>query len=392
MQNPRCTLFWAVMSVSLSSAAHGCGDDATAMNASQMTPASSSSTTAGRASAGTTADAGQAAHAGAGAGAAGRSGSVQGTAGAAAAGTTALTPASGASAAGTAAAGQAGMMAATAAGTTAAAAGTSAPAAGAVAAAGAAGGATDDSCDRACLIAVVQGYLDALIAKDPSKLVVAANLKYTENGVDTKLGETLWKTASSLMPMARLDFADPVEGQVTTQVVVEENGSTPVLYMVRLKVVKHEIAEIEAMAVRRQGAANGFFNPMKLIPEPVFLQAIDPSKRMTRDQLEAVTEVYLDYLEGKKAGADVPFDENCKRYENGQVTASGLSSFNLQSWSFQVTRRILVIDEEAGITWGMFPFTQADPTLVVGEAFKIIDGKIMMIQAVMANMPAKAWD
>ena len=30
--------------------------------------------------------------------------------------------------------------------------------------------------------------------------------------------------------------------------------------------------------------------------------------------------------------------------------------------------------------------------LVVGEAFKIIDSKIMMIQAVMTNMPAKAWD
>jgi hypothetical protein len=40
----------------------------------------------------------------------------------------------------------------------------------------------------------------------------------------------------------------------------------------------------------------------------------------------------------------------------------------------------------------MFPFSQAADSLVVGEAFKLMDGKIMMIQAVMANMPAKAWD
>ena len=113
---------------------------------------------------------------------------------------------------------------------------------------------------------------------------------------------------------------------------------------------------------------------------------------MSRDDLAAITELYLDYLEGSKRASEVPFDEGCKRYENGQVTASGLSSFNLQSWSFDVTRRILVIDEEAGITWGMFPFTQAATTLVVGEAFKIMSGKIMMIQAVMANQPAKAWD
>jgi hypothetical protein len=42
--------------------------------------------------------------------------------------------------------------------------------------------------------------------------------------------------------------------------------------------------------------------------------------------------------------------------------------------------------------WGMFPFTQGDNTLVVAELFKVMDDKIMMIQAVMAYMPAKAWD
>lgn len=282
-------------------------------------------------------------------------------------------------------------------------AGNAAPAAGTPATAGsAAGGGAGASgsaaapvaanCDRACLIAILQNYLDALIAKDPSKLPVASPLKYTENGVEAKLGETLWKTASELVPDARLDFADPVEGQVATQLVVHENGTTPVLYMVRLKVVARQITEIEAMAVRRQGAANGFFNAMNLVPAPVFLQTIEPAQRMSRDALEALTQEYLDYLEGKKRGSDLPFDMGCKRYENGQATASGVSSFNAQSWSFDVTRRILVIDEEAGITWGMFPFSQAASALVVGEAFKLIDGKIMMIQAVMANMPAKAWD
>ena len=89
----------------------------------------------------------------------------------------------------------------------------------------------------------------------------------------------------------------------------------------------------------------------------------------------------------------VPFADTCKRYENGTVTANGLGSFNTQSWSFDLTRRILVIDEEEGITWGMFPFGQTGNTLVVGEAFKIIDGKIMMIQAVMTYMPPHGvWD
>ena len=248
-----------------------------------------------------------------------------------------------------------------------------------------------DTCDRSCLIGVMQTYLDALVARDSTKLPLASSLKYTENGRVLKIGEGLWKTASALVPKARLDFADPVAGQVGTMVVVNENGSTPVIYSTRLKVVDGKITEIEAIAVRRQGAANGFFNPARMVPEAAFLQPIEPAKRMSRTAMNALTEQYLDYLEGKKRGNQVPFASTCKRYENGQVTASGLSSFSGQSWRFNVTRRTLVIDEEAGITWGMYPFTQSANSLVVGEAFKLVDGKITMIQAVMGNMPAKTW-
>lgn len=248
-----------------------------------------------------------------------------------------------------------------------------------------------DDCDRKCLLDIMQQYLDALVAHDPSKVKVAASVRVTDNGVEAKLGDGLFKTGTMVLNDHRLDFADPMLGNVTTHVVINE-GSMGVIYQARLKVVKHEITEIEAMTVRRADAANGFFNIDNMKPEAVFLQEVPVEKRMSRDDLNKITELYLDYLEGKKRGPDVPFDMGCKRYENGQVTASGLSSFNGQSWSFQVTRRTLVIDEEAQITWGMYPFFPSDNTLVVGEAFKIIEGKIMMIQAVMAYQPSKAWD
>ena len=235
-------------------------------------------------------------------------------------------------------------------------------------------------------------YFDALVAHDHAMLPVAATLKYTDNGAAAKLGEGLWTTATALQAGRRLDFADPQEGQVASQVGLDE-GSANVIYQVRLKVVNHEITEIESMTVRQRGAANGFFSPENMKPEPVFLQAIDPAKRMTREQLKTELDLYVDYLEGTKDASGVHFDQNCKRYENGVATASGLAAFEAQSfWSFDVTRRYLVIDEEAGIIWGMLPFSQASTALVVGEAFKMIDGKIMMIQAVMANMPAKAWE
>jgi hypothetical protein len=246
------------------------------------------------------------------------------------------------------------------------------------------------TCDRACLLGVMSTYLNALVAKDPSKIKTASTLKYTENGVVTQLGSGLWKTASSLVTGERLDFADPSVGQVASQLVVDENGTSPVLYMVRLKVVQGEITEIESMAVRQQGAANGFFQPANLKPQPVF--ATVPAPPMTRAELTTLMNDYLDYLDGKVKGSAVPFDTNCNRYENGVDTANGVAAFDEQSWSFSVVRRILIVDEEAGIVWGMFPFEMTATALVVGEAFKMIGGKIMMIQAVMANMPANAWN
>jgi hypothetical protein len=253
-------------------------------------------------------------------------------------------------------------------------------------------------CDRACLLGVLDGYLDALAANDPSRLQTASTLKYTDNGVAARLGEGLWTTATSIDDQKRLDFADPQLGNVASQVVVNEGGggcgdSSAVIYQVRLKVAQNRITEIESMTVRRSGAANGFFNVENMAPQPVFNQAIPAGQRMSRAELKTVIDLYMDYLEGTRTGAQVPFDADCARYENGVVTANGISAFEAQSmWQFDVTRRYLVIDEAAGIVWGMFPFSQTERALVVGEAFKVIDGKIMMIQAVMARIPSKAWD
>jgi len=378
MHDRRSVSTWASLLLLLLLVSGACEDVDVGSDPSEVNQSAGSGSTAGTSGA-----------AGAGTGAAGRAGS-SAVAGAAAgsgavAGTGAAGTVSGAAGSPLAGVGAAGTTAGTGA------AGSSGAPGGAGTAAVDPNAPPADACDRACLLKIMQGYIDALIAKEPSKLKVSAMLKYTENGVASMLGETVWKTATMLVPDTRLDFADPVEGNVASQFVFNE-GSTPVIYQVRLKVVKQEITEIETMAVRQRGAANGFFNVANMKPEAVFLQPIEPAKRQKRDELKAITELYLEYLEGDTRAAMVPFDMGCKRYENGQVTASGLSSFNSQSWSFNLTHRILVIDEEAGITWGMFPFTQSATGLVVGEAFKIIDGKIMMIQAVMANQPTKVWD
>jgi hypothetical protein len=255
---------------------------------------------------------------------------------------------------------------------------------------------SSSDCDRTCLIEHMSSYLNALIAHDPTRISVSESLKYTEDGDVLNIGEGLWQTASSIEPDTRLDFADPETGQVASQLVINElegDDTSPVIYQVRLKVDQDEITEIEAVAVRQWDFGNFFFNVNGMVPQPVFHEPLDPDTRMTREELIEVVDLYMDYLEGKITGYEVPFDDHCARYENGIPTASGKLMFELQSmWMFDVTRRYLVIDEEAGIVWGMFPFYQMDWTLVVGEAFKIIDGNIMMIEAVMKWMPANTWE
>ncbi|HTW25141.1 MAG TPA: hypothetical protein VMD78_16175, partial [Candidatus Baltobacteraceae bacterium] len=104
------------------------------------------------------------------------------------------------------------------------------------------------SCDYACLTGVMDRYLKALVAHDPSQIPVAANLKFTENTIPLKLGDALWGTMSGIGTY-KLYFADPHDGQVGIEASIRENG-TPALLLARLKVVDGKITEIETVVHR----------------------------------------------------------------------------------------------------------------------------------------------
>ena len=59
-----------------------------------------------------------------------------------------------------------------------------------------AAGAAPVACDRTCLEGFVNRYIDALVAHDPAKIPVTADVRFVENGVQLPLGSALWKTAS----------------------------------------------------------------------------------------------------------------------------------------------------------------------------------------------------
>jgi hypothetical protein len=136
-----------------------------------------------------------------------------------------------------------------------------------------------ESCDRACQEGFVDQYLGALVASDPSKLPLAKNARYTENGQELKLGDGMWGPTVTLGTY-KLYFADPQAGQVGFFGTIEEHGH-PVILGLRLKVDGNiKISEMEVIALRK--SAGVFSEPQNLVDKPSFHQALSPSERRPR--------------------------------------------------------------------------------------------------------------
>src|SRR5262245_65231924 len=69
------------------------------------------------------------------------------------------------------------------------------------------------NCNRACLEGLIDQYLKAVVAHDPSTLPLSKDVMYTENNQKMEVGDGFWKTAQGLGNYRHV-FADPEFGQV----------------------------------------------------------------------------------------------------------------------------------------------------------------------------------
>lgn len=288
-----------------------------------------------------------------------------------------------------------------------------------------AGAATPVECDRACLAGFMNTYLEALMAHDASKLPTTKNVKYTENGVRLNLTDGLWRTASA-MPTYRVDVIDEISGQAGLLGRIMENGNNN-WYAVRLKVEKGElVSEIEILIARTISLAplpEGFQG--KSEPHPLMMQVIPEDKRSMPCDLKAIGNSYFTGLDTDNDGANVPFDPKCQRRENGSVTANNPDSpEGSMQWMdckaqfdthfsvivTDIRERRFIADPVTGLAfgWGYFDHNgsvgQMSETLddemtdvssmfrqpfsfYIAEIFKVMDGKIRQIEAVLTTVP-----
>lgn len=278
------------------------------------------------------------------------------------------------------------------------------------------------ACDRACLNGFVDSYLTALVAHDPSRLPLAKNVKFTEDGVSMHVGDALWATASGLGTY-RLPFDEPANGAAGAFALMRENG-TPAILMLRLKVVKGRITEIETLVARKETTA--FLNTDNLTePRPIFLETVPSADRPSRQEMVSMVGKYFDGIE-QSDGDIVPFDKDCVRIENGIQTcpSSASSALGALSCGAQLStkiftyiktvspRRFPIVDDERGLVLAIVRFnhpatqqtvevpghgkmtmgrySQWPNSTEIAELFKIKDRKIKEISAVIVTQPYRA--
>jgi hypothetical protein len=302
----------------------------------------------------------------------------------------------------------------------------------------AAGAASAAECGRTCLVGVMDRYLQALVAHDPSRLRVEPDVRFTEDGAPLKLGDGLWQTNGGLGPF-RLDFDDPGAGQAGALVTVQENGNIA-LMAIRLKVVDRRISEVETVLARK-GELQSLQTDLLQSPLPIFLEDVPADRRSSREELVRITNSYFDAIEHAD-GSLVPFARDGFRIENGTRTCNNpepvtgganpdFAKLRAMPCADQLStkiftyiksvrpRRIEVVDVDKGLAIAFVRFNHPGNILsvdtpnngvvsqahnpwavrptsaLIAELFKIQDHKIQRVMAVITNVPYRmptGWD
>jgi hypothetical protein len=296
-------------------------------------------------------------------------------------------------------------------------------------------------CDRACLAGFVDQYLEALVAQDPKRLPLAPDLKYTENGQRLTLPDGFWNSVSG-RGTYELVVADPQKGEVAAEVTMREAGM-PLIMALRLKVENRRITEIETLLAHSEIGAKNLEAMGK--PRPAFSRAVPPGQRMSRADLIRVANMYFSGMQQNDGKGVYPFAADCDRIENGTHTTNNptggrpsappapnapppvrpdpKTATNYSSmWSCREQfesgllhfvsrirdRRYVAVDEERGVVFSFAFFdhmagktrtfqTPNGRTVTAGpvtpwtwelaEIFKVYDGKLHEIEAVLERAP-----
>lgn len=301
--------------------------------------------------------------------------------------------------------------------------------------------ASAQTCDRGCLRTMLDQYLTAVVKHDPAAAPLVVGFRQTENAINVRPGNGVWKTVTGLGKVQRRYF-DPVTGQAAYYGTVEEGPDTAIV-TIRVRVENRKLTEAEWFLARandpglngprRQGGppAN-LHNPEYLAANPPPDRVVPRNQRSDRDTLIRIVDSYFDAITSHD-GSVALTHQGCGRVENGSPAPAGaflppaprgqgpgrqgapaagrgappapgapaaqgapppgpgsndcvggLQNFNL---SMVVARRVPLVDEEAQVVLAYAVFIRRPgsptPRNVFSEWFVIDDAKIRTIYTAM---------
>jgi hypothetical protein len=295
--------------------------------------------------------------------------------------------------------------------------------------------ATPPACDRACLERFVNTYLDALVARDPSRAPLRPQAKYSENQTLVAIGEGRWKTAEAVGTY-RIYVADPRAGQVGFIGTLRESGQWSMIAL-RLKISDQQISEVEAV-IPGETVRTGTFGDFETAPGKItqaraaLAQPLVAAERRDRNVMITAADLHYEGVE-RGNGDIVPFSDECIKIENGvqliknpnypfpaasptgrklpNFAAMGCrEQFNTRIWETDTItdRRYPIVDQERGIVMAFVMYHQYDKarcastvdyglvcppvdvkpySLALVEAFKVRSGEIHEVEAVFTVFP-----
>jgi hypothetical protein len=293
-----------------------------------------------------------------------------------------------------------------------------------VSAVGASRASAQAACDRTCLRTLLDQYLSAIVKHDPGAAPLVVGFRQTENAVNVRPGNGVWKTVTGLGSVQRR-YLDPVSGQAAYYGTVEEGAGTAVV-TIRVRVENRQLTEAEWYLARADDPGlNGprqagrppanLHNPEYLAKNPPPERVVPREQRADRAALTRIVDSYFDAITSHD-GSVALTHQGCGRVENGTPAPAGrflppvapanpgrqggppaggsndcvggLQNFNL---SMVVGRRIPLVDEEAQVVlaYGVFIRRPGSPTPrnAFSEWFVIDDAKIRTIYTAMFYPP-----
>ena len=282
------------------------------------------------------------------------------------------------------------------------------------------------TCDRACLRTMLDQYLNAVVKHDPAAAPLVVGFRQTENAINTRPGNGVWKTVTALGKVQRR-YYDATSGQAAYYGTVEEGSSTAIV-TVRVRVENKQLTEAEWYVARENDPGlNGtrqpgrppanLHNPEYLSKNPPPERVVPANQRADRASLVRIVNSYFDAITSHD-GSVALTHQGCGRVENGSPApagrflppaapaagqtgpapgppgggnndcVSGLQNFN---GSMVVARRIPLVDEEAQavLAFAIFIRRPGSPTPrnVFSEWFFVDEAKIRTVYAAMFYPP-----